>query len=129
METAEGDCGAGSTHTTLISAPVDITTVDPTNKNITLPSTLSLLTVVLTARIIGMIGDTAAMSASGEVTTQAVAIAQVERWRAWLRGVFLYTRSNGEVWNRTGIETYVRYLIRHGNAPPRLPCPTDQWTL
>lgn len=53
-----------------------------------------------------MIGDTAALGASGEVTTQAVAIAQVERRKAWLRRVFLYSRSNGEVWDRTGVETF-----------------------
>lgn len=94
---------------------------NPSQEGLTSPTTLNPLPIGITARIIAMIGDTAALGASGEVRTQTVAIAQVERWRAWLRSVFLYSRSNGEVWNRTGIENFVRYLIRYGIDPPPPP--------
>ena len=75
------------------------------------------LPIGVIARIMAMIGNTAALGASCELTTQAVTVARMERWRAWRTRVFVYTRPNGEIWNRFGIETLMRFLSRNGRVP------------
>lgn len=69
------------------------------------------------ARILAMVGDTPTLAASSEITTIAATITRMEVWPAWFRRVFVYTSPKGETWNRCGIETFIRYLMRYGIVP------------
>ena len=78
------------------------------------------------ARIMAICGNSAALTASAEITIKAAAIARLEKWTQWLNSVYVY-QCMGVTWNRCGIGAFLKAAMRSGAIPqPQMTCCTQR---